>query len=316
MSPCPTGQVAARPAWQRIVGILLAAAALAYLAHLVANDVDSFSVVLRSQRPGTLFAAIAVAVAMFAIKAIYHATLCQRLSGKTGLLGYVLPAYAVAQVIRYLPGKIWGIIYQSGRLSCLLQPSVVVAANASQTLMTNLLGAGIIASVLCSVHLESAWPLCGIPVAIAFTELLHRHPKLEAWLLEVISRILRRRIEAPDIPALKISGTLMLSLEWVAYYIIWSAILGEGVPSYSTIVIATWYAAASLLAMFAVVVPAGIAVREALFVSMVTIADSNASELIGYAALMRAILTVSEVALIPIAHLFAEVARRSRGQSA
>lgn len=313
MSSCPTGQAAARPAWQRVLGILVAVAAFAYLVRLVANDLDSFSAAVQSQTPIAIIAAIAAAVVMLTVKAIYHTVLCQRLSRKTGLLAHVLPAYAVAQVVRYLPGKIWGIVYQSGRLSSQLHPSVVVTANTSQTLMTNLLGFGIIASVLGSVHLESAWPLCGIPVAIAITELLHRNPRLEAWLLRVISRVLRRRIYAPDVPAQKVSGTLMLSLEWIAYYIIWAAILGEALPTYSTIVIATWYAAASLLAMFAIAVPAGIAVREALFVSMATIAASKSGELIGYAALMRAILTSSEVALIPIAHLAARAARRGRG---
>ena len=314
-TPPDAARFSSRPVWQNVLGASLTIAAVAYLVNLVATDFLSFSSALKNQTPVSLSAAVTAAIIMFAIKAGYHTTLCQRLSRKTQLFADVLPAFAVAQVIRYLPGKIWGVVYQSGRLSSRLHPSVVIAANTSQMLMTNLLGAGVIVSVLCCAYFDSPWPLIGLLVFIAITELLHRYPKIEVWLLQTIARTLRRNVSAPSVPAQKFWGTIMLSLEWFVYYLIWSAILGEGIPSNPIVVIATWYAAASLLAIFAIAVPAGIAVREALFVSMAATTISNSGELVGYAALMRAILTLSEIVFVPIAYLASKVIRRSLGQA-
>src|SRR5690606_35005346 len=305
-----------RPAWQRAVGPVLALAALAYLARLVLADFQSFAGALRGQTPVSLAVAIIAVILMFAVKAHYHGVLCQRLSKRKDLLADVIPAYAMAQVVRYLPGKIWGVVYQSNRLSMQLHPSVVVAANTSQTLVTNLLGAGIIVSVLGAAYTSSFWPLAGIPAFVAITEIVHRYPRMEAWLLQVASRNLRRRTDLPQIPPQRISGTLMLLLEWVAYYFMWAAILGEGLPSFPTVTVATWYAAASLIAIFAVAVPAGIAVREALFVSLAAMTMSSSGELLGYAALMRAVLTAAEVMLIPVAQLAGKLIGRFREQAA
>lgn len=313
--PCPPGRRAQRPAWRRLFGAVLALSALMYLGWMVVKDFNSFWTTLRSQTAGALAAAMIAAIAMFAIKAIYHALLCERLSGKTNLMDHVIPAYAIAQVVRYLPGKVWGIVYQSGRLSQHLHPSVVVTANTSQTLMTNLLGSGIIGSVLAAAYLESPWPLGGVVFALVFTELLHRNPRVEAWLLGAVSRLLRRPVDVQRIPPQMFRGTLMLALEWAAYYFMWSAILGSAIPTWSTIVISTWYAAASLLAIFAVAVPAGIAVREALFVSLAAMTAGTQGELVGYAALMRLILTLAEIALIPVTMVADRIVRRGRGSA-
>jgi hypothetical protein len=300
-----TPRLSQRPAcWRRVVGSLFAIAALLYLGQLVANNAGEFKATLLSLSAWQMAVALIASVAMLLLKALYHVLLCERLSGKSGLAAEVLPAYCTAQVVRYLPGKIWGVVYQANRLSQRLHVSEVVTANAIQTITTNILGAGIITTILAAVYLSEPWLLVGIFVAIAITETVHRTPLFERRLLLLSSRLSRRQIPSQtDIPPHRVSGTLILVLEWVAYFTIWFAVVGDQFKVVETVTLGTWYAAASLLAIAAIAVPGGLAVREAIFVALGSFTTVGAVALVGYAAALRVLLMLAEVACIPIAEL-------------
>lgn len=288
--------------WRQIASALIAVAALAYLGYLVMGSAGEFTAALFSLSLGQISGALLAAIGMLLLKAVYHVLLSQRLSGRSRLARAVLPAYCLAQLARYLPGKIWGILYQANRLSGTLRADQVVTANAIQTITTNLLGIGVIGSVLGAAHSHSPWPLAGLAVAVAATELVHRYPVMERRLLALLARLSRRDIPVPDnIPPQRWTGTLILCGEWIAYFAIWFIIAGEEIAPLDTIVLGTWYAAASLLAIVAVVVPAGLAVREAIFVTLGTLSSVNPAALVAYAALLRLVLTIGELACVPIA---------------
>jgi uncharacterized membrane protein YbhN (UPF0104 family) len=303
-----------RLVWRRLLGVLLALAALLYLGALVVDDADAFLAVLSGSSPSQILMALLAAIAMLLLKAWYHTLICERISGQTNLVGSVLPAYCAAQVVRYLPGKIWGLVYQANRLSERLHPGEVVTANAVQTLTTNLLAVGVIGSVLSAVFLDAVWPLFGIVLAVAFTEALHRNPVIERKLRGLIERWARRLPAAPAaIPAWPRTGTLLLCAEWVAYFAIWLALVGDQVPVLETIVLATWYAAASLLAIAVIVVPGGLAVREAIFVALASSTAVGAAALVALAAALRLLLTLAEACCVPIAEgLGSYLSRRQR----
>jgi uncharacterized membrane protein YbhN (UPF0104 family) len=283
---------------------------MGYLGTIVAKDSDAFVLVLRSLDPGMVAGALLAALAMMLLKALYHYDLCRSLGGGGMGAEVILRAYATAQVVRYLPGKVWGLLYQAALLSD-MGPGRVVTANLMQMVHTNLLAIGVISAVLGSVSTERAWPLWALAVSLLLVELLHRRPKLEAVVVTAANRMLRRSESATFAAAPRPwRGTIILVLEWLVYYAMWWALLAP-IGFVDMLVPSTWYAAASLLAILAFVVPGGIGVREALFVTLAAGFTGGGGSLVAIAAGIRLVLLAAELACIPVASLLGRWIDRS-----
>ncbi|MDW8479048.1 MAG: hypothetical protein RML12_03390 [Xanthomonadales bacterium] len=299
-----------RPRWRPLLAALIVGAGLVYLAVLAARESEAFLRAVREFRPAELLLAALAALAMQALKALYHLRLCLRLGAPREAKVSLLRAYAVAQVVRYLPGKVWGLVYQAERLSAWLPPSRVLLANALQMLQTNLMASGIILGTLGIVWLGAPWALAATLLLAAVVELLHRWPALERLLLALWARLRRRPLAWTEIPADRWIATAILVLEWLAYYLMWWLLFGPRMPAAEWLLLSTWYAAASLLAILVVVVPGGLAVREALFVALGGMGSGEgAGALVAYAALLRALLWSGEIALVLVLGLGAPARR-------
>ena len=286
---------------RRVFGAFLTLAAVVYLIFQLGGGQEQVPQALDAVQLPQLFMSLVAAFAMVLLKATYHVLLLQRLCRHSISWRDTMPAYSVAQIVRYLPGKVWGVIYQVNRLSNKAPMSAVVATNTIQMATTNFLSVGVIVSVLAAALMGVFWPLLGIPISFLAVELIHRTPLFERWVLSVIDS-LRRKPQTSGITGVpfRILGTAILSWEWLAYYLIWLLLLGSTQPILEVIILATWYAAASLLAIFAFVVPAGLAIREAIFVEITSLASFSNVELITYAAIMRVILTLAELLSVPV----------------
>lgn len=265
----------------------------------------------------SFLAAIACAVAMFYLKAVYHRTLLHRISGQNTHLAAVVPAYTQAQVIRYLPGKIWGLLHQTNQLSRLFTAQQVLLANFLQMLATNLMTVGFITTIIATAMTENLWLLMGIPLTLAAIEYIHRNPTMERWIVKAVVVASRGRFGTKALAEVPISpirwkATALLASEWVAFYAMWLFAAGGWLPVDAIIILGTWYAAASLLAMFAIAVPAGLVVREAIFVSLGGYAAYPQGTLLVLAAAVRIIMTLGELACIPLAMLIRQLGDRRR----
>ncbi|WP_160329666.1 hypothetical protein [Lysobacter capsici] len=290
--------------WSLIIGAGI------FLTHILAPEIQ---VLRRSMAviawPQVVLAAIA-AIPMYLIKGCYHLSLLDRIGTSRGSWRKDLPIYLQAQIVRYLPGKIWGIVYQSQRMSGNHQSSAVVVANLWQMATTNFLAAGLVISLLLALRYSYAWALLLIPVVIA-VEWLHRHPAMETWALKQLARFLPRLVPlAGDgpLPPMPWKGTAMLCSEWIFYFLAFACMLHDLVDWHSLFLIATWYGGASLLALAAFVVPAGIAVREAIFIAAPQVTQADAATLAITAALARLVFLGSEIS----AALFASVLNLGR----
>jgi len=307
----------ASPIWRRLLGLALLAGAVAYLWYTLRGEVDAMKVALARISALNLVAATLCALAMCYLKAIYHRTLLHRISGRSEHLDAVVPAYTQAQVVRYLPGKVWGLLHQANQLSNLFTPQEVMLANLLQMLATNLMAVGFIVSIIATVISGNAWWLAGVPSTLAAMEYLHRNPMLERWIVRMAIVLSRGRFgtrslaETPIAP-IRWKATSLLAAEWVAFYAMWLFAADGWMPIESIIAVGTWYAAASLLAILAIAVPAGLVVREAIFVSLGGLAAYPQGMLLVLAAAMRIIMTLGELACIPVAMLVRALRRRNR----
>src|SRR5690606_8204137 len=87
---------------------LLMLVAVAYLAYLVTSDIGTFRSVLAKADIRWFTAAVLLAMPMYLLKAIYHVSLLER--GRTSWRPWPAGVHVSlqAQLVRYVPGKIWG----------------------------------------------------------------------------------------------------------------------------------------------------------------------------------------------------------------
>lgn len=320
-SPVHTGTDARRSPWRMIIGSVLIICSLAYIYYALRGELRAMLTELRSISPARTALAVLCATGMYYTKAIYHRTLLARITGRNQSLASVPPAYAQAQIVRYLPGKVWGLLHQANQLGRYFSPQEVMVANLLQTVATYLMSLGVIGSALAASATGSPWPLLGIPATLAAMELLHRRPMLERLVVSTIASLGRGRFGTAALAAIPVApirwhGTALLALEWVAFYLMWLLISNSGIPSVTTLTLATWYAAASILAIFALVVPAGLAVREAIFVSIAGLGNFPQSTLLAVAAVTRLVMSLGELCCIPLSTLvkFIEQHPRNSGR--
>jgi uncharacterized membrane protein YbhN (UPF0104 family) len=291
-----------RPLWQRLLGLFLVTAAASYLIIVLQKDAPAILTTLRKIAAWKLVAASIAAAFMGLLNAAYHRNLLLRISNQIPRGESIMLAYSEAQVVRYLPGKIWGLVHQSSQLSSHFKMHEVVLANTLQMLMTNLLSLGVIGSILGASLLHSPWPLVGIPLSLVAIEWMHRNPFLEQLLVRAAQRF--ARVSPGDfitkVRPVRWRGTAILATEWLAYFAVWGLVAHQLLAPLEIAVLGAWYAAASLLAILAIAVPAGLAVREAMFVSLAATGAFPNSVLIALAALLRAITMAGEVVAVLI----------------
>lgn len=291
----------ARPSlWRRlrlVVAGMLMLAALLFIGYLIQPQLALFPQALRRIDWWLVALAVLACVPMYIIKAVYHVRTLGRFSGKALDRRKAVAVYLQAQVVRYLPGKIWGLLYQSGRMAGDVHPGIILAANLWQMLITNVLAVAVVAGVLLAVA-QSPWWLLLVVLGVAVVELLHRcavpgwllHGRLGAWLS-------RLGVVPPQGPLLPMawSGTAMLCAEWVFFFAVFLCLLGGQQSVADALALGAWYGGASVIALAAFVVPAGLAVREAIFVAAPTVVSLDAAHLVLVAALARVVFLGGEI---------------------
>lgn len=254
---------------KRALSWALMIAALAYIGWMLRGEGPALINAITGFRSEALVMALAAFVPMFILKALYHARILQQLARSPASTLSLASTYLQAQLVRYLPGKIWGVVYQSRRIKDSHDPGTVVTANLWQMLTTNLLSAGVVIGLLAAWKL-SHWMIILVMVGIVAVEALHRMPWLRDRPLRWLAvRLPRLGINAPSRPATadKWIPTGILSAEWIFFLLGFVLLLNGLLSPAASIQLGAWYGVASILALAAFIVPAGLGVREAIFVS-------------------------------------------------
>ncbi len=296
-------------AWRHarvIAACILIASALVFIFYSMRSQLPLFARAMRDIEWWKVAAAVLVAVPMYLVKAIYHIRLLERFSGMKMARGQAVTVYLQAQVVRYLPGKIWGLLYQSGRMAGAVQPGVVVAANLWQMLITNVLALSVVGGILLWGNHSPGWLLL-IVGGIAVVEVSHRWPLLESCGLGLLARLFPKlgvALPQERLLPMRWAGTAMLCAEWIFFFLAFMILLDGKQTVADAIILGAWYGGASIIALAAFVVPAGIAVREAIFVAAPGVVSLDAAYLMLVAALARVVFFGAEIAAAFAATLF------------
>lgn len=294
---------------RRLLGGLLIVLAIAYLAYSLRDSGDTLVQAVRDTDGWTWVLSIVAFVPMFLAQGVYHARTLRLMDPSTGpeTQRADLAAYLQSQIVRYVPGKVWGLLYQVEASRARHPATRVLGANLWQTVITNLLSLGIAAAlILPATGLAPVWAALLIALAsLAGVEWLHRSSRPGRWfmrLLEWIPLMDRLRGAAPPGPQAW-SGTSLLLAEWLFFAVGLSLLLWSRLPVEPMAAAVGWYAASSTFALAAVAVPAGLAVREALFVGGHGLITGSSELLLVFAAQVRLSMLAAELLACSLATL-------------
>jgi glycosyltransferase 2 family protein len=231
-------------------------------------------------------------------------------------LARVLQLHYAAQLLRYLPGRIWGIVFQIGAARGEIAPLRIARANMDWMILA-LFGSSGVAFVLLFIFLEPHAVLLLLALlSLAFTALLlgggaGRLLQLPGWLLprrfkRALSSLATHRLAPSQI----LLALLILLFTWLPYLGSW-LLLVHVFPLFTAvdlIVLCAWYTLASVIGILSALTPAGLGVREALFIWLAT-AEGSAEAIAFIALFARIWLIVADLMLMLVAALILFSAR-------
>lgn len=280
-----------------IISWLLILAALMFLAYTLWPEIDQISNSFEQFEWSAIFFTVLVSIPMYFLKGLYHVALLGQLKGDSWEGRTALAIYMQSQLVRYLPGKIWGLVYQSRKMTDSHGAGEVIAANLWQTFTTNSLALGLIVSTMLAVSVSSVWLLL-LVVTVIIVEAIHRAPYLANLFLRVFRRMTPASLDSNkevSLRPIRWYGTSILLGEWLLFFFAFLLLIPGDFSFFEKIFLGAWYGGASILSLFAFVVPAGIAIREAIFVAAPGIQGFEVTSLLLIASIARLAFLSAEI---------------------
>jgi len=231
------------------------------------------------------------------LSAIYHTLLLPAFQVHQAPPIRVAYAYALSQLLRYVPGKIVGVVFQISMLQGKVRPASVLATLIVHTAHDYSWALVFCGLLLWSAMSNSGWPLLVfLPVLLA-AHLVHKHQLSQRLLIAM--PVIGRHVPAGNAttgaynPAL-LTGILaatwvpMIAGMWLAF----TPLLGH----HGSLMAGLLYLIAAVLSLAIIVIPSGVVVREAVFMWLGGLVLLPPEKLLFIAVVARIAMTLSEVA--------------------
>lgn len=232
------------------------------------------------------------------MSASYHVATVRRLERTKERWLTIALAYSLGQIVRYLPGKVVGVVFQAGYLSGRVRAATVTFALLSQTAYDNLWTLIFAGAILLISFQVSWWPLL---VLVAATFLLGKSHQ-RAWMerLLLLPGPVRKLLNEEQLLLVKanhptVLPTLTLILIWIPFLAGFAIFLSGTTSLEESVVVGACYLFATVGSMLFFVVPSGIVVREAFFIFIGSQLGIDANLLLVSGVALRLALTVSEL---------------------
>ena len=293
------GPVKAR--WKVWARYVLAALAIGIAAASIAASLDerwnelALSEFVLSVRGGIILTAGVMGTLV--LSAIYHTLLLSGFQSHDARPARVANAYALSQILRYVPGKVVGVVFQISMLQGKVRPASILSALIVHTAHDYAWTIAFCGVLLWAVLSGSMMPLLAFPPLLLVTYLVHKHRAGQRFLaaLPVIGRHVPEVEDAPCAyrPAL---SALVLVLTWIpmlaGMWMAFAPLLG----SEGSVVAGLLYLIAAVVSLAIIVVPSGLVVREAVFLWLGGLALLPAEKLLFMAIVVRIAMTLAEIA--------------------
>lgn len=263
----PTDPSPRRRYFRLALNTLLVLASLAYIGYVVAAQWEG----IRSENMHLGWGGAIGLVLMLALSigfsTIYHVLAIRRIEASELPATRIGLAYALGQIVRYLPGKVLGIVFERNFLVGDIRLATITLALLAQT-MNNYGWTGLFAgAIVACAWTKTAWPLLGLVPAAAILLVSHRQQWAERILLAlpVARRVSGFEQLPPAPPPYSTLASVVLIVQWLPFLAGWYLLLDGQATLHSALVLGAVYLLASIASTAALFLPSGIIVREAIF---------------------------------------------------
>lgn len=279
-------------------------AALGFLGYYGWAHWPEVAAVLGQFGPANLFFAVAFVVASLFCKACVNAILMRELLHTKLPQGQLLHSYTQSQIVKYIPGKIWGIMFQASTLDGNANKADVWVVNLYQFLIMNAVVVLVFVGTLpfleqLSISLRAAIvALVVLACALVYLNFgrMLRLIKVDEATFHKYGKLLSRGV--------MFRVLAFIALDWVFYVAIWYA-LALGQMSYDAIVImAINYATASVVGFVVFFLPSGLIAREAAFIAFGRALGDSMTTLLTYSVIVRLVFLLGDFLLVVLTFVF------------
>jgi uncharacterized membrane protein YbhN (UPF0104 family) len=291
---------------------LITVGSLLFIGYSMDRSIDTYTGIIQQFELLNLLAVLAMFTCSLFIASIYHAVIVKSIHPAPLSWLEIICSYTQSQIIRYLPGKVFGLITQSVRLNHAVPAKIIWEANLIQ-LVSNSLNTCIVltAAIIFFLTNSAIFSLASFLLLFIIISVLKRHSISN--LFQKVIHMLSQRFsmdteEARPIPPKNIITIIgLLNLEWLIYLVAWLAIATE-LPYVSALYLGVIYAASTLIGILVFVMPNGILVREGSFIFIgTTLGLASADSLLVYSVLLRLLFTGAEIFLYLISEIYLKI---------
>ncbi|RMH51788.1 MAG: hypothetical protein D6682_03485 [Zetaproteobacteria bacterium] len=286
-----------RRASSRLAPFIMLAAAL-WLGGMLWESAETITDLFRTIRPERLATATVLILLSLLTNGLIYALILRHASGVRIPFSRVLRIYFPSQIAKYLPGKVWGIIYPAERMAASVHPLHTWQANVEAIFWS------MAQAVMVTVWLISwQWGggiglLAGIGTLCALLVPAIRRGWVARTITGITGRLFPGITGRAGTPTGKGSMCLLilLLLDTVLYITAWRNMLPAGSDLGEAWTMASAYLLAWSAGVLVFIVPNGAFVREAGFVAVGTLFGAPRDQLLFYAALARALFMAADIA--------------------
>jgi hypothetical protein len=258
-----------------------------------------------------VLAALAAIVSVLVNAYVYFLVLCGVVPTRPPVRDGVVP-FLGGQLVRYLPGKIWGMLYLTQATGEGIPARYVVRAGMVHLGLTLFHSVGV---ALCVYAYYSAGPRAALPALAALGLLVYG--ALRADVLHRASAFLLRDhhpVRSQDRRDLLLLA--LLEMDWLFYLVACALMLPGRVGLEDSVVVAAAYAVAWLVGALAFILPGGLLVREGSFLWLSGQLGFPAADMFMFSVVARVLFTLADVVCAALGAALAGVAGRKAPQDA
>ena len=231
------------------------------------------------------------------LSTFYHVLATRRIEPGTVPATKIGLAYALGQIVRYVPGKVIGVLFQIKFLSGKLRAATITLALIVQTIYDYLWTITFAATILLCATSASLWPLAVLlPISLGVWW-AHKQGWCERALMfpgliqRLLPQVQQAHLSKPPHAGL---ATLLLVGEWLPLLLGISIALNGIFGLSDALLLGAVYLLAAVGSLLVIVVPSGLVVREALFVWLGSRYGFEPAMLLFLGLILRVAMTFAE----------------------
>lgn len=277
-----------------LISIILVLSAVAWISFTLWGSIGHLKTSLQTLEIRYVALSIIPAVLMVFITAYAYFLILSSMVSLIPAARTVMTPFITSQVVRYLPGRIWGIFYQVQVRDNSVQTHSVVKANVVHFILftVNSVAVAVSAYVYYDNGITAGFITFATLISLVFlvlkTSLLQRIASLAARIS--IREEQPRGVDSRD---LLILG--LLQLEWLLYLMACVLMLPGHVNFTDALIIASNYVVAWLFGIIATVMPSGLIVREASFLWLCSLFSFGSADMLAFTIAARILFTFADL---------------------